>query len=126
MKDEKEHTQQEKSAFNAAIAQLVRIHHIKQNIIEARLKGDVRGWVTNIFCMREELNPLMSKDEIKKADEFELLLANVEAASVGRARSSVELTEVISFQRFIYGIEERLGLAHISKEDDWATDDEDW
>jgi hypothetical protein len=117
--------EKEKSQFNAAIAQLVRLHQIKQDIIECRRDGKIQRWVTNLLCFREELNPCMVAEEIKIADKYDKDLEDIEPCVMGRMTTSFDIKEVIGFQRFLYKIEERLGLAHQSAEDEWA-DDEDW
>ena len=127
MEDKKgEYTnKKEKSAFNAAIAQLVRLHRIKQDIVDNRREGSTQSWITNLFCFQEELYPCMDQEERKQCREYESKLNKIEKCVAGRLTPNVDIQDVISFQRRLYIIEERLGLSHQSKEDEWA-DDEDW
>ena len=126
MKDEETYTKKEKSVFNAALAQLVRIHKLKQDIIDNRTEGKIQQWVTNLFCLREELNPCISGEEKKKCDEFDKKLDDIEPSLIGKRITNFDdITPIKQYQRYLYGIEERLGLAHQSAEDEWA-DDEDW
>jgi hypothetical protein len=106
------------SLYNGAYTKINRLDTLKFALHMAFAESDFKAVRAFLLDLRSELNPKMTDQQKKDGDSYEDIMYGVEFSG------NPNLKKAIDYERFLFDIEDKLGLDMPAKKDEWADDDE--